>query len=481
MFRNLIPVALIVAISGSLYAAEKTNDEGNTGGKVVWPAEYVLEISRPRIDIGEGKNYLAGVVQNLINDELFLQRSAITRGKILPLRIEYSVQKHHENLPPDERGELLSQFKKPVVLPLKIVRSAESYVGKLNCEKISSSNAYKLYAVVSGTPQRLKLEVLLCHGKEVLTRQSTAIDEQELVSAVTRLMNPVRAKLTGDNYASLHVDTLPLRASVYIDDQFLGKTPLKYSYLIPGKYKLSIKKDGFQEATETILPATNETMRRNFQLVQATAGGTIDITTDPPGAKIYLDADYKGVTPKKLENITLGMYRLHLLHPEKGEVFKSVTLSEKNNSLEVNEKLSGFLADKKPGLWGLSYKSWYWVTLGVSAASFGTAIGCYVWRDQAQEEIYARLSGKPATSYTADDTAFLADRRSVYSTRENYATVFMVSAGLFAALSIWAYIEHLFAPDDSIVMKEPRQNSEYPDLRMGARVGGGELSANIRF
>lgn len=475
----LLRIFLAVLMGGNLAAEQQKEDD--LDGKVTWPQEYHLEILKPRIDISEGKNYLAGVVQNLVNDELFLQRTAITRGNILPLKIEYSVQKDHEDLPADERKALLNRFRKPAVLPLKIVRLSETVEGNFSCDKARKVNAYTIFTRVTGALTRLKLEVTLCQGTETLIRQSTAADEQELVAAITRLMNPVRAKLTGDKYASLHIESVPPRASVYIDDQFLGKTPLKYSYLIPGKYNLTIKKDNFETVSEVILPATNETVRRNIDLSSAKAVGTINVTSDPPGAKIYLDADYKGVTPNKLEKIAPGTYRLHLLHPGKGEAFKTITLSEENKSIEVNERLHDFLANKKPGLLGVSYKTWYWVSLGISAASLGSAIGYYVWRDEAQEDIFGRISAKTASQYTSDDIAFIAERKSAYNTRQDFATGFMVSAGLFAAISIWFYIEHLFAADDSIVMKEPKRKTENVEVRLGGRSGGGDLSVELRF
>lgn len=473
-------LTLLLLLTGTAISSQDSKDE-DLEGKVTWPQEYVLEILRPRIDIPEGKNYLSGVVQNLVNDELFLQRSAITRGKILPLKIEYSVQKDHEALPIDERKELLARFRKPVALPLKIVRLSETVPGNFVCDKTRKPNAYTIFTRVTGALTRLNIEVVLCQGAETLIRQSTTADEQELVAAVTRLMNPVRAKLTGDNYASLIIETIPPRASVYIDEQFLGKTPLRYSYLIPGKYNLTVKKDNYETVSEIILPATNETLKRSIDLSTAKATGTINVASDPAGAKIYLDADYKGVTPKLLENIALGTYRLHLLHPEKGEVFKSITLSESNKSVEVNEKLQDFLANKRPGLLGVSYKTWYWVSLGVAAASLGGAIGCYVWRDQAQEDIFARISAKSVSQYTSDDIAFIADKKSAYNTRQDFATGFMVGAGLFAAISIWFYIEHLFAADDSIVMKEPKRKPENFEVRLGGRTGGGDVSFELRF
>src|SRR5688572_6525740 len=135
-------ILLILLCTTAIVAADNETRDDELEGKVVWPSEYILNIARPTIEIGGEKKYLAGVVQNLMNDELFLQRMAITRGKVLPLKIEYSVQKDHANLPVGEREALLAKFKKPQILPLKIVRQSESPKGKPQCDKNLSTQEY---------------------------------------------------------------------------------------------------------------------------------------------------------------------------------------------------------------------------------------------------------------------------------------------------------------------------------------------------
>lgn len=468
---------LLLAVPASGFA-QKPRDV--TAGKVDWPADYLLEVMRPQVQLGEQKQYLANVVQNLILDELTLQRSAVTRGHLSPNIVEYPLRKDHEALPADERAALLAMFPKPAVLPLKVVRRREKVENGHRCDMVRADR-YVVFSNIATEGARLKLEVILCQGNEQLHRQTAATDEQEMVAAVNRLMNPVRAKLTGDAYASLEIETVPLRASVYLDNQFLGKTPLKYSYLIPGTYQLAIKTDGFETLNETVSPAAGQTLARKVTLPVSKGGGILDITTKPAGAKIYLDADFKGLSPKKLEGLTLGTYRMHLLAPGKGEVYKTVTLSEKQPQLVISESLTGFLDKSPAGFWGLSYKSWYWVSLSASAVSFGTAIGFFVWRDQAQEDIFGRLSGKSTSLYTQDDYDFLAAKESAKDTRNSIGTGLMVSAGVFATLAIFFYVQHLLSADEGIVMKTPQPKEKDLDIRIGVMPGSTGVSVHFRF
>lgn len=474
-FRLLSCLSLCVCAAA--FAQQKSDVNA---GRVDWPAEYLLEVMRPQVQLGEQKQYLGNVVQNLILDELTLQRSAVTRGHLSPNVVEYPMRKDHEALPADERTALLATFPKPVVLPLKILRRREKVENGHRCDSVRPDR-YVVFSNVTGDAARLKLEVILCQGNEQLQRQTTATDEQEMVAAVNKLMNPVRAKLTGDSFAALSIETVPPRASVYLDNQFLGKTPLKYSYLIPGTYQMSIKRDGFEAVNETLPTVAGDALVRKITMVEAKGGGSLDITTEPAGAKIYLDADFKGLTPKKIAGLTLGIYRMHLLAPGKGEVYKTIKLTEKEPQLVVSESLTSFFDKSPSGFLGMSYKSWYWVSLTASAVSFGTAIGFFVWRDQAKEDIFGRLSGKSTTMYTQDDYAFLSAKNSAYETRDSIGTGLMVGAGVLATLSIFFYVQHLLSADESIVMKPAPRKEQDLDIRLGAMPGSTGVSINFKF
>lgn len=464
----------------AIFPLAAESSELKSDGRVVWPSEYVLELSRPLVNGAESKAYLAGVIQNLIGDQLSLQRSAVTRGKLSPLTIEYPLRRDHEALPENERDDLLARFPKPEILPLRIRRSARSPASADTCNGLPEDR-YTLLSSVEASVSRVALRLTLCQGGELVHTQKTAADEQELVGAIQRLVNPIRAKLTGDNYASLRIESTPAQASVYLDEQFLGKTPLDYSYLIPGTYRLILKRDGYRVFSEILQTQSGEKAQRKINMQPSPLGGSLDITTTPPGAKIYLDADYLGKTPKRIDNIAAGTYRLHLLHPEKGEVYRTVTLPEQGGVQQIDENLSGFLTDNKPGLLGITYKTWYYLSLFTSATLFGTSIAFYVWRDHAQEQIFARLSGKSPELYTQDDRDFLAQRNREYEQRHGYATGFMVGAGAFAILSLYFYVQHLLSQDEGIVMQRRTPSFGEVEYRLGNAPGPLGASAHFYF
>lgn len=458
--------------------AQDLSDE-NLEGQIVWPKEYRIDIYRPQLVGEESKSYLVGVMQNLVADSLTLQRSAVTLGKVKPLSLEYPMQKNTDKATHTNREDLLKRFPAPQVLPLKIERLPSNGISPEACTGLADGR-YAILSTLRLKGTKVEVQMKLCQGSTQVLDGRSVIDEQDLVSAVTRLTNPVRAKLTGDNFASLKLESAPTQTSVYLDAQFLGKTPLHYSYLIPGKYQLTLKRVGFHDAVETIKTKAGETFTKKISLVAAEEKGRLEITTQPPGAKIYLDADYLGVSPKIVPRVAFGTYRLHLFHKDSGEVYRTITLDEKHTSLKIGETLSEFIDNYKPGFWGLTYKSWYWVSLSTAAAFMGAGIGTYIWRDNAQEEIYARLSAKTPSAYTAEDQAFLAEKNAQYKTRGDYAMGFMVGAGAFALLSLYFYVQHLLSADEGIVRANPPKEPGV-EIQVGLMPGQSSVEASFRF
>jgi hypothetical protein len=55
--------------------------------------------------------------------------------------------------------------------------------------------------------------------------------------------------------------------------------------------------------------------------------GTLDITSSPSGAKIYLDSTYKGITPSTLDDVSLGSHKIVISKTGYEEWSRSVTLT----------------------------------------------------------------------------------------------------------------------------------------------------------
>lgn len=105
------------------------------------------------------------------------------------------------------------------------------------------------------------------------------------------------------------VTSNPQGAQVFIDDELRGVTPLKLS-MPPGTYTLELRNAGVSR----VLPLTveaNATIQPFVDLVPSLAtSGRLEITSDPPGAKVAINGTARGVTPLVLATVPEGQYRV---------------------------------------------------------------------------------------------------------------------------------------------------------------------------
>jgi hypothetical protein len=111
---------------------------------------------------------------------------------------------------------------------------------------------------------------------------------------------------------SLLLNTNPVGASVLIDDEYRGSTPLIISRIEPGNYMVTFSRFGYSKLVTPVRVKTGETTEVNGTLIPLT--GSLEITTSPPGARILLDMVNQGIGPVILENLTTGNHTLTVVN-----------------------------------------------------------------------------------------------------------------------------------------------------------------------
>ena len=99
--------------------------------------------------------------------------------------------------------------------------------------------------------------------------------------------------------ASLHVDTEPPGAMLYLNDQLLGNTPLDWTTIEAGSHKLRITLAGYEEYENTIYFARGEEKRLHIILVKELEG--LEVISNPSGADVYVDSKLSGQTPLAIQ------------------------------------------------------------------------------------------------------------------------------------------------------------------------------------
>lgn len=102
-------------------------------------------------------------------------------------------------------------------------------------------------------------------------------------------LEPVELRLIG---ATLNVRSTPLNASVAIDGQFIGTTPIETDIRPNRNHRVRVTLFGYQAAERTINLQTGQASTLSLDLKPIT--GQVVVTTQPPNVEIFVDGEYVG-------------------------------------------------------------------------------------------------------------------------------------------------------------------------------------------
>lgn len=140
----------------------------------------------------------------------------------------------------------------------------------------------------------------------------------------------------------ISINSAPSDAQVYIDDKFIGKTPLNEE-LSPGSYALKVQKEGFRIEEKQIRLSSDIT--QSFTL-QASESVTIKISVHP-WAEVFIDGKSIGnVPPIKEISLTVGPHTFEFVKGDSQVTKKHEIKPVQNLHLHMNME-SGELREIK--------------------------------------------------------------------------------------------------------------------------------------
>lgn len=99
-------------------------------------------------------------------------------------------------------------------------------------------------------------------------------------------------------------------AIVSLDGRRLGPAPQKASGLAPGGHKVRVEKEGYPPFEQDVHVLPGYETRVAARLLAEPAGFRVD--SDVPGASVFLDRKYVGVTPVEVPGVAPGSHRLNV-------------------------------------------------------------------------------------------------------------------------------------------------------------------------
>ncbi|GAB6102214.1 hypothetical protein JCM16138_14370 [Thermococcus atlanticus] len=136
--------------------------------------------------------------------------------------------------------------------------------------------------------------------------------------------------------AFLNVNSIPVGAKVYINDEYKGKTPTTLQ-LSPGTYTVKLIKNDYENYTTTVTIGMGEI--KNVSVTLVPLFGYLSITSNPSGAEVYIDGSYIGTTPINDYKLSTGQHEVKLAKEGYHEYLKIVTI-QPSETTGLNAELS---------------------------------------------------------------------------------------------------------------------------------------------
>jgi hypothetical protein len=127
--------------------------------------------------------------------------------------------------------------------------------------------------------------------------------------------------------ATLTVDTQPPGAELVIDSVSRGSAPLTLA-IEPGSHLVTVRGFGLERHVRMTVVASAQ-MSQYFDLTssgRATSSGRLSILTEPPGARVAVDARLRGVSPLMIDDLAEGEHTLTVTS-DAGSVRRAITVS----------------------------------------------------------------------------------------------------------------------------------------------------------
>jgi hypothetical protein len=140
-------------------------------------------------------------------------------------------------------------------------------------------------------------------GANVFTSRNAATRE-ELHASLTGFGREIAGAILGRPWALVAFAPDPPDTALYVDGDLAASGASPALYLYPGPHALRLSAAGYNDVTQYVSLAPGESARIENSL-RKIVEGQVSVSTDPPGADLYVDSRWKGRTPLMVDRPAL--------------------------------------------------------------------------------------------------------------------------------------------------------------------------------
>lgn len=381
---------------------------------LVYPKEIYLKIPKPKYEGEPSKEYTTIMLQSILADLLSIQ-TKVWLFNVSPTAIQYKESA--------EQDYSFQNFLKDDWFPLKVRRDKD----------VSIQDFLVTMKIIYKETGDLHVTVDFSRSEKIIYKKKIKMREEKINQEMQKLANEIRSFLSGKESGNLTITSTPSSASVYLDNNYFGQTPLHLKHIGFGSYQLSLKKENFQDLNQ-VIKITKEQNLFPFDLSLKTGPGSVKVTSNPSGAEVYVDNTLLGITPIILKDLSIGFYRITLYLEKHKKYQTDIQISSKNFNQQLNIAL---VPHKK-----ISYEKW--MKRNLDAA-------------KAMGYISAGLAITGVAMLISKDTYLEKDSRGIYSNNspawkknqkqielfDNLAIGFFIGAATTLISGVAIYINYL--------------------------------------
>jgi hypothetical protein len=207
------------------------------------------------------------------------------------------------------------------VLDLKVTMRETKGVALLESDPPNAEVHIKATGVKLGNTPLLITELPL--DTVILTLSHDGYDSSDISITLSDRIPYVKKESLKSRLAPIFINSEPEGASVYLDGELLGKTPITRQYLA-GNYKVRVQMEGRNTVTDAIEIIARQEFSKTYELVESPV--TLEIESIPAGATVFVNGKNQGAAPLKLKDLPAGTYSVRFVMPKHLEVEKEVTI-----------------------------------------------------------------------------------------------------------------------------------------------------------
>lgn len=213
---------------------------------------------------------------------------------------------------------------------------------------------------------RKYLQRYLAEGYDVLTASEKA-EAESFLKAIEPMTASLELTVSEDN------------AKIFIDDAFVGESPLKEPLVVDvGPRKLRIEKDGFEPYREDLTVGDSPQLKLAARLEAVKREGTLVVYTARPLDAIFVDGTLRGAGTWR-GSVSSGPHVVRVSAPQMRTYESEVFLREKET------RTVAITLDREPTTKTSAIPKWVWIAGGALVVASGSVAGYFILKPEDKQ------------------------------------------------------------------------------------------------